>query len=467
MEKFVERLLKEDGKFEQDANNGLSNINIFEALGVEEKENYHSKFIAYLIDVNKGHYQKNFAKEFLEKLSKSLANTKFENLNIGDIKSVETESCIKDNRRVDILIILSDKRYIIIENKIYAKDQKNQLKDYISFVRKNIKNIEDCYKNILTIYLHQDEYTSPSDYSLGSFIIRENWIKDKNENNICHYLKIDYIWIKEWIDECIKTYEEKLTKDQKFVLDIQNIIFTLNQYRNILQWYITNEYIQRDDVLKFIFQDNVKMQNLKNVMVLYRYNKNKSELKNLNEQDYKKAKVIIQHKWNSICEYIIEEFFDNFEYMEIKIGDITFIGNKIEENRVNHGVFMFYPKSYKDESLYPCIYLYFKKSYYNTVGLTFEISNDNDEDIENEKYQECLKLFKDIKEENVRKYQNHYYCDKLINNEKLEGEYAFIYWLIESQNFTKDFIKILNDFFNKNLIQQAYKDIDDILNSKI
>ncbi|EAI3462467.1 TPA: PD-(D/E)XK nuclease family protein, partial [Campylobacter jejuni] len=343
MEKFIERLLEEDIKFEKDANNGLSDINIFEALNIETKENYHSKFIAYLININKDHYQKNFAKVFLEKLGKSLVNTKFENLNIEDIKSVETEACIKDNRRIDILITLSDKRYIIIENKIYAKDQKNQLKDYINFVRENIKNIEDCYKNILTIYLHQDECISPSDDSLENFIIKTNLIKDKNENNVSYYLKMDYIWIKEWIDECIKIYEEKSTKDQKFILDIQNIIFTLNQYKSILQWYMTDEYTQRDDVLEFIFQDNIKMQNLKNAMILYRYNKNKSELKNLNEENYKKAKDIIQHKWSNICEYIIEEFFDSFEHKEIKIGDITFIGNKIEENRVNHGVFIFYP----------------------------------------------------------------------------------------------------------------------------
>ncbi len=228
---------------------------------------------------------------------------------------------------------------------------------------------------------------------------------------------------------------------------------------------MTDEYTQRDDVLEFIFQDIIKMQNLKNAMILYRYNKNKSELKNLNEEKYKKAKDIIQHKWSNICEYIIEEFFNSFEHKEIKIGDITFIGNKIEENRVNYGVFIFYPIDYKNESIYPCIYIYFKKKYYDIIGLTFEISNDDEEDIENEKYKECLKLFKDVKEENVRKYQNHYYCDKLINNEKLEGEYAFIYWLIENQNSKKDFIQILNDFFIKKPIQEAYKGINDILNS--
>lgn len=80
------------------------------------------------------------------------------------------------------------------------------------------------------------------------------------------------------------------------------------------------------------------------------------------------------------------------------------------------------------------VYIFILKKYYDIIGLTFEISNDDEEDIENEKYKECLKLFKDVKEENVRKYQNHYYCDKLINNEKLEGEYAFIYWLCRRKN---------------------------------
>lgn len=67
MEKFIERLLEEDIKFEKDVNNGLSNINIFDALNIETKENYHSKFIAYLIDINKDHYQKKFCKGIFRK----------------------------------------------------------------------------------------------------------------------------------------------------------------------------------------------------------------------------------------------------------------------------------------------------------------------------------------------------------------------------------------------------------------
>ncbi|WP_415858967.1 hypothetical protein [Campylobacter molothri] len=80
-------------------------------------------------------------------------------------------------------------------------------------------------------------------------------------------------------------------------------------------------------MLEFVFSKDIKtkMKNLNNAMILYRYSKNKSELKNLKEEDYKKAKNIIQYKWNSICKTILEEFFDNFEQMEIKISDIIFL----------------------------------------------------------------------------------------------------------------------------------------------
>lgn len=162
MKEFVKKLLEKEKEFQKNAQEGMSDINIFEALGVEYKENYHSKFIAYLINPNSSHYQELFAKEFLNKLGESVKIDNFKNLQVQDIENVEIEACIKDNKRVDILISLKDEKYIIIENKLYAKDQKNQLKDYINHIRKKIKNTDDIYKNILTIYLHMDEKAEPS-----------------------------------------------------------------------------------------------------------------------------------------------------------------------------------------------------------------------------------------------------------------------------------------------------------------
>lgn len=115
-----------------------------------------------------------------------------------------------NNRRIDIFISLRDKRYIIIENKIYAKDQKNQLKDYINSLKNKIKNIDNFYENILTVYLHKDENVEPSEYSLGEkngFKIKNNLIYDSNNKEMSYYFKMDYKWIKKWIDMCISAYE--------------------------------------------------------------------------------------------------------------------------------------------------------------------------------------------------------------------------------------------------------------------
>ncbi|MCV3482123.1 PD-(D/E)XK nuclease family protein [Campylobacter sp. CNRCH_2014_0184h] len=74
---FIEKLLRANDKFEENTKKSMSNINIFEALGVEYKENYHSKFIAYLIDPHGDHYQEFFANEFLKKLGRYTKAKKF------------------------------------------------------------------------------------------------------------------------------------------------------------------------------------------------------------------------------------------------------------------------------------------------------------------------------------------------------------------------------------------------------
>lgn len=45
----------------------MSDINIFEALDMQEKENYHFKFMAYLFNPYTDDYQEFFVNEFLKK----------------------------------------------------------------------------------------------------------------------------------------------------------------------------------------------------------------------------------------------------------------------------------------------------------------------------------------------------------------------------------------------------------------
>ncbi|EAH8848713.1 PD-(D/E)XK nuclease family protein [Campylobacter lari] len=465
MKNFIEELLRVNNKFEENTKKGMSDINIFEALGVEYKENYHSKFIAYLIDPHGDHYQEFFVNEFLKKLGRYTKAKKFKNLTAHDIEIVETEACVKDNRRIDILISLKDKRYIIIENKLYAKDQPNQLKDYVKHIREKGKNIDDFHENILTIYLHKNEDTEPSKYSLGTkngFKINDDLIYDSNDKKMSFYLKMDYKWIKEWINACIGVCENKVKNneiDKKFKNDMQNVIFTLNQYKNILEWYVTDEYVARDYVLNFLKENK---ENLKNTMALYRCTKNKRDFKDVDYDKYKKAKEIVREKWDEICEELLNDFFNGLEKefeKERTICDEKWFGYKLDEKRVNYDWFDFYPKIYEDDNdVWPSVGVYFGKSDYDNFGLTFKI-NCNEED---EKYKEFFQN-SNIRNDNIRRSGEHYYYDE-FENFNFKEKYAFVYWLINNHgNWMVEFSKILEEFLNKETIKSALENINNEL----
>ncbi len=468
MQDFIEELLKVNDTFKNNAKKGMSDINIFEALGVEYKENYHSKFIAYLINPHADHYQELFANEFLKKLGESVQASNFKELTVQDIESVETEACVKDNRRIDILISLKDKRYIIIENKLYAKDQKNQLKDYINHLKNKIKSIDNFHENILTIYLHMDENTEPSQISLGvknGFKIQNNFIHDSSNKTMSYYFKMDYKWIKEWINLCISTCKDKFEKNEiekDFKEDMENVIFTLNQYKTLLKWYLTEEFEAKDDVLRFL------KENLEKTMTLYKYTKNKNDFKDIEYDKYKKAKDIVKDKWDELCKELVSEFFHELKEKFEKAQSINkhgqWLGYELDENRFNYDWFDFYPEIYKGEDdVRPSIGVYLGKSKYNHFGLTFKINYLEGD----EKYKQYINCFQELtgkNTDNICRHNEHYYCDKFENFSNSKEEYAFIYWLINNHgDWTAEFSKILEEFLNKKTIKSALEKINKIL----
>ncbi|WP_020003388.1 PD-(D/E)XK nuclease family protein [Brachyspira innocens] len=132
-------------------------ICIFEAVNLQRHENYNSNLLAKLFEVNIEYEgtQLSFIKDFLIYL-----HNKF-NWDYG-LKNIEEEikhSYINikreekaDTRRIDLFISYKKEFAIIIENKIYAKEQTNQLDDYY----KNKK--KDNYKNLYMIFLNPSGY---------------------------------------------------------------------------------------------------------------------------------------------------------------------------------------------------------------------------------------------------------------------------------------------------------------------
>ncbi|AJC84257.1 PD-(D/E)XK nuclease family protein [Campylobacter peloridis] len=488
MKEFVKELLEKEKEFQKNAQEGMSDINIFEALGVEYKENYHSKFIAYLINPNADHYQEIFAKEFLDKLGESVKIDNFNTLQVQDIENVEIEACIKDNRRVDILISLKDERYIIIENKLYAKDQKNQLKDYINHIRKKIKNTDDIYKNILTIYLHMDEEAEPSQMSLGTrygFKLKNNFVLDSNDNKMSHYFKMDYKWIKKWIDKCINTCKNKIEKNEikeRFKNDMQNIIFSLNQYKTLLTWYVsTDDYVAKDYVLEFLKSSK---ENLEKTMILYRHNKNKKDFNDLSDDEYKKAKEIVKDKWGEICEELMIEFMDKLEkkFENKKIGkNILLIEKDYEKINSNKSFFTIYPEKDINNYIMPTFNLYFANKNYKNLRIDFCITYYYDNDEECTKYDEKIQKFKEELKEIKKKELNKKGLNildasiykKIILDEKYQDKnYEFIYYMVDYDKIAKvsefktieDYIyNEIKNFIENDTIKKALNKAEEIL----
>ncbi len=119
------------------------NFNIFRICGVNHYENTHSAILAELIRNDGSH---TFNKKFLVALLTTLKDDKIIDDDFNFIlssSSVLTEFSI-GNGRIDILI-KNDNQCIIIENKIYAVDQNEQLKKYENFAKQYFKQYQLLY----------------------------------------------------------------------------------------------------------------------------------------------------------------------------------------------------------------------------------------------------------------------------------------------------------------------------------
>lgn len=112
-------------------------FNIFEIVGVNHYETIHSVVLAELLNPSGSH---SLNDEFLRAFLDIIGLKDFIN---SEKAFVKTEVDANKNGRIDILIE-SERKAIIIENKIYAKDQDEQLKRYNDWA--NTRYGKDRYK---------------------------------------------------------------------------------------------------------------------------------------------------------------------------------------------------------------------------------------------------------------------------------------------------------------------------------
>jgi hypothetical protein len=205
-------------KWDDELDKDGSRFNIFSILNVSSNEvRLHSNFIAELLNHKGTHsFRNEFCKLFISQLlpfekNNLVANFNFENYNVEVEKST---GLINQNYtsggRIDILITDNQKRRIIIENKIFASDQQNQLLRYYNFDKQGI---------LLYLTLNGNE---PNEWSTN------NEIQNNKDFHCISYKS----FISNWLENCIV-----LSKDKPKVSE------TISQYLHVIKNY-TNQNIQ-------------------------------------------------------------------------------------------------------------------------------------------------------------------------------------------------------------------------------
>jgi len=230
----IKKFKKEQNRQKQ---RGLNNYNILTTVLKEHDEvRLHSRMIASLLDPSGEHYQSNL---FLDKFLKVLNVPEFQ---------IDSEKCsvYREYENIDLYITDSNK-HIIMENKIYARDQKEQIKRYIEKIEKKNSNLK--FNDILVIYLSLDR-DEPSEYSLGNLSIKDNLIKRDSESialfKSIHYKPELLTW---------------LEKSQYEIQNITNLNEVFRQYIDVVKM-INNQYEDKIMSLSDYIKDNKEVYEL-------------------------------------------------------------------------------------------------------------------------------------------------------------------------------------------------------------
>ena len=167
----INDILQKDKVKKEESRKRGERFNMFELLGVAHYEVTHSKIIACFLDPKASHGQGDlFLKLFLNIIDdKSDINT--------SEAEVFTEYDIKDNGRMDIFIKDSLGNGIIIENKIYAGDQNEQLIRYEKYAKTELTKRVIYY---LTLFGDDASENSAGDVAYQQISYAEhivNWLQ--------------------------------------------------------------------------------------------------------------------------------------------------------------------------------------------------------------------------------------------------------------------------------------------------
>lgn len=228
-------------------------MNIAEIMNRHHLENQHSNILGFLLNPFEKHHHPEFGDYFLK-----LLKSKGLNLKGNKISYVKREDSTDEARRID-LFLETDRDCIIIENKIFAEDQANQVSDYLTFLEER--------KNENSVFI---VYLSP-------------FGKDPTEKSICpedllylkkqqRYVALSYsVDILDWLNnlkikECESVLQAGIIQYIDIVKAITNQrkeVFDMNQEiaKELLSVYgaLSREELKEKMITLYEFQNNINL----------------------------------------------------------------------------------------------------------------------------------------------------------------------------------------------------------------
>ncbi len=228
--------------------------NVFDVLGIRNQELSHSSFLTELLNPDGSHgMQDAFLKAFIDTIARGGSKPELDTAHA----QVYTEYNIGETTdttggRIDILITDRSGHAIIIENKIWAADQPQQLQRYNKYASKTYSS--DDY---LLLYLTLDG-KEPTDQSKGALT---NYRCISYRNDIigwlqqCAQLAFDKPRVRETINQYIDLLQQLTNQN---TMEQKQLIQLLTNKENFEQATAVEQ--RMPDVRKHIFQDIFRKQ---------------------------------------------------------------------------------------------------------------------------------------------------------------------------------------------------------------
>ena len=311
---LLKSLIADKGKIEKDIEEAkkrfIPAVNIINILDCSNDEVKNSSLLHNIFKIKFKYNDKeiNFAKDFSEYIIKEKLKNESVNIN-SEVESYnELYASSESWRRIDLLI-KADNFEIIIENKIGADDQKDQLKDYYKNRINENKNNDKIKDNIFIVYLTQYGY-KPSEFSINRELIEEL----ENNNKICYLSHDD---IAEWIENYILNKYQFL-KDEKLQL-IYSALIQISYNQKYISKKTEENKMELNEIKKYV-DFNALINNAESL-------ENKVKELNKSIEFFENVKEVIADKKGEI---ILEN-----ESVKNDIKYSVDVGNYIKEKGIN------------------------------------------------------------------------------------------------------------------------------------